>query len=51
MLYEQGCCCDVEKLHYGDGKLTPSQKEGFLYFGQDKNGHTIQNTVNLVSLN
>ncbi len=51
MLYEQGCCCDVEKLHYGDGKLTPSQKEGFLYFGQDMNGHTIQNTVNLVSLN
>lgn len=51
MLYEQGCCCDVNKLHYGDGKLTPSQKEGFIYFGQDINGHTIASSVELVALN
>lgn len=51
MLYEQGCCCDVEQLHYGDGKLTPSQKEGFIYFGQDVHGNTIPETVRLVSLN
>lgn len=51
MLYEQGCCCDVEQLHYGDGKLTPSQKEGFIYFGQDVHGNTIPDTVRLVSLN
>ena len=51
MLYEQGCCCDVTKLHYGDGKLSLSQKEGFLYFGQDALGHTIQSSVRLVPLN
>lgn len=51
MLYEQGCCCDVDKLHYGDGKLVSSQKEGFLYFGQDSLGNTIIPTVNLVPLN
>lgn len=51
MLYEQGCCCDVEQLHYGDGKLTPSQKEGFIYLGQDIHGNTIPDTVKLVSLN
>lgn len=51
MLYEQGCCCNVNKLHYGDGKLTPSQKEGFIYLGQDAYGKTIPSTVQLVSLN
>ena len=51
MLYEQGCCCDVTRLQYGDGRLTPSQKEGFLYFGQDMAGSTIPSTVELVSLN
>lgn len=51
MLYEQGCCCDVTQLHYGDGKLTPSQKEGFIYLGQDIHGKTIPSTVRLTSLN
>lgn len=51
MLYEQGCCCDVRKLHYADGKLTPSQKEGFIYFGQDVHGNTIPSSVQLVTLN
>ena len=51
MLYEQGCCCDVEQLHYGDGKLTPSQKEGFIYLGQDVHGKTLPSSVQLVSLN
>ncbi len=51
MIYEQGCCCDVDKLHYGDGHLTPSQKEGFLYFGQDMAKSTIPSSVELVSLN
>ena len=51
MLYEQGCCCDVSKLHYGDGKLTFSQKEGFIYLGQDVHGATIPSSVQLVSLN
>lgn len=50
-LYEQGCCCDVMKMHYSDGKLTAPQKEGFLYLCQDDNGHTICERTKLVSLN
>ena len=51
MIYEQGCCCDVTKLHYRDGQFTPSQKEGFIYFGQDLSGRSIPQTTELVSLN
>lgn len=50
-IYEQGCCCDATKLHYADGKLTASHKEGFIYFGQDVTGNTIPSSVDLVSLN
>jgi len=42
MLYEQGCCCDVKKANYTDGRLTKSQKEGFLFLGQDKDGKVIK---------
>ena len=51
MMYEQGCCCDVTKLHYGDGRLTSPQQMGYICFGQDINGHTVPSSVNLVSLN
>lgn len=50
-MYEQGCCCDVKKCHYADGKLTAPQKEGYVYLGQDINGNTIAESVDLVSLN
>ena len=50
-IYEQGCCCDTEKLHYGDGRLVTPQKEGFIYFGQDISGTTVQSSVDLVALN
>lgn len=49
-LYEQGCCCDVTKLQYNDGKLVDPAKEGFLYMGQDENGNTLYNTVVLEEL-
>lgn len=42
VLYEQGCCCDVKKANYNDGKLIKSQKEGFLFLGQDKTGKVIK---------
>lgn len=40
-IFEQGCCCDVSKANYSDGRLVNSQKEGFLYLCQDKNGNVI----------
>ena len=50
-MYEQGCCCDVTQNHYVDGKLTAPQKEGFIYFAQDIDGHTIPQQTVLRCLN
>lgn len=50
-LYEQGCCCDTKKQHYSDGRLTKSQKEGFLYICQDADGEIIKSKTRLVCLN
>jgi predicted phosphodiesterase len=51
VLYEQGCCCDVTKQHYADGRLTSSQKEGFIYLCQDENGALVREQSCLVQLN
>lgn len=51
MMYEQGCCCDTKKQHYADGKLTPSQKEGFIYLCEDCKGEEVRSFTKLVSLN
>lgn len=50
-LYEQGCCCDVKSMHYADGKLIPSQKEGYMYFCQDRDGKFIKSSAKLELLN
>ena len=41
-LYEQGCCCDVTKANYSDGRLVNSQREGFIWLGQDRDGKVIK---------
>ena len=51
VMYEQGCCCDVTKQHYADGRLTPSQKEGFIYICQDDHGDVVREQSRIVSLN
>ena len=50
-LIEQGCCCDVKQNNYNDGKLINSQKEGFVYFCQDKDGDTLRQNTKLEVLN
>jgi predicted phosphodiesterase len=50
-IYEQGACCDTKSIHYSDGKLTYSQKEGFIYLCQDREGKTITDKTKLVCLN
>jgi predicted phosphodiesterase len=50
-LYEQGCCCDVKANNYSDGRLGNSQKEGFIYICQDKNGKIIKDQTQLICLN
>ena len=37
-VFEQGACCDTSRMHYHDGKLINSQKEGYLYLEQDPDG-------------
>lgn len=50
-LYEQGCCCDVSKQHYADGRLVDSQKEGYIYLCHDENGNIIREHTRVVQLN
>lgn len=50
-VYEQGAFCDVSKNNYADGKLINSQKEGFIFLAQDKDGNTIDSKTRLVVLN
>lgn len=50
-LYEQGCCCESSKIHYADGRLTKSQKEGFLFLCQNKDGEVVHENSKLVCLN
>jgi len=51
LIFEQGAVCDVDKQHYSDGRLTTSQKEGFIYLCQDNNGQIIDNKTQLIRLN
>lgn len=51
VIYEQGACCDTKKNNYSDGKLYNSQKEGFIYVCQDKDGKLIKDKTKLVVLN
>lgn len=50
-IYEQGACCDTKGNNYSDGRLTYSQKEGFIYLCQDKDGNIIKDKTQLVCLN
>lgn len=40
-MYEQGCCCDLNKLDYNDGYLTLPGQNGYLYICHDKEGNII----------
>lgn len=50
-LYEQGCCCETKMNNYSDGRLTNSQKEGFIYIAQDSDGRIIKDKTKLICLN
>lgn len=40
-IYESGCCVDINKNNYTDGKLTTSQSCGFLYIEQNLTGKSV----------
>jgi hypothetical protein len=50
-IYEQGACCDTDQMMYADGKLTNSQKQGYIYICQDKDGKLLRDFTKLVCLN
>lgn len=46
-LYEQGCCCDLNRLDYNDGLLTLPGQNGFIYICQDKDGNLLSDFTKL----
>ena len=51
LMYEQGACCETKQMQYSDGKLTLSQREGFVYLCLDKDGNVLRENSKLVYLN
>lgn len=49
-MYEQGCCCDIDKLDYANGKLQYPQQKGFIYACQTAEGKLIYDKTKLVEL-
>ena len=49
-MYEQGCCCDLSKLDYADGKLYLPGQNGFIYMCLDDDGVPIKNKTKLVEI-
>lgn len=50
-MYEQGCCCNLDKLDYNDGFLTIPNKNGFIYICQNENGEIISEKTKLIEIN
>ena len=49
-LFEQGACCDVNKMNYMDGRLSKPQKMGFAVICQNEYGDLIQEKSKVVVL-
>lgn len=49
-LFEQGACCDVNKMNYMDGRLSKPQKMGFAIICQNENGELIQEKSKVIVL-
>lgn len=49
-MYEQGCCCDINKLDYANGKLMYPQQAGFIYVCQSTDGTLIYDKTKLIEL-
>ena len=49
-MYEQGACCQVEKMTYAAGQLTLPQQKGFLWLAQDSDGSILVDQTKLVTL-
>lgn len=50
LMYEQGCCCDLSKLDYNDGKLIIPGQNGYMYICLDKDGNIIEDKTKLETM-
>ena len=50
-LFEQGACCNVEKMNYMDGRLSAPQKKGFALICQNELGELIEDKSKVIVLN
>lgn len=48
-MYEQGCCCDLNKLDYNEGKLVIPAQNGYIYVCLDQNGDIIDDKTKLIN--
>ena len=49
-MYEQGCCCNLQKLDYNNGQLVLPGQNRFIYLCQDKDGNLIPEETRLVEI-
>lgn len=49
-LYEQGTCCDIDKINYADGQLHNPQHKGFIYVCQNDKGELIKDRTKLIHI-
>lgn len=49
-VYEQGACCQTEKMTYTDGRLTDKQQKGFMFVALDENGDLMYDATKRIIL-
>lgn len=49
-MYEQGCCCDLNRLDYNNGRLVIPGQNGCLYMCHDEDGNIIARETEIVEL-
>ena len=50
LMLEQGCCCDLSRLDYADGRLQMPATNGFVYLEQTPGGQLVQNSWRLIRI-
>jgi predicted phosphodiesterase len=49
-IFEQGACCQTEKMDYTDGRLSDPQQKGFILVAQDKDGNLVYDATKRIIL-
>lgn len=49
-IFEQGACCQTDKMSYTDGRLSDAQQKGFMFVALDKNGDLLYESTKRIIL-